>query len=75
MAIGFTTKLNEAELAALIKGDLKDRVTELLKRRKQCEAINLVMEEKGVSIIDAVGPVNRIYESIDPIFKQHNGRH
>lgn len=72
--MSFKTTLPEIELLGLIEGDLKERVTKLLKGKHQVKAISLVKKEKGVSVVDAIYAVNRFYEKVNPRFATTNGR-
>jgi hypothetical protein len=66
--MSFRSSLSQEEQDNLITGALLKRVEALLRGRRQCEAMSLVMAEKGVSLVDAISPVNKIYRRIDPSF-------
>jgi hypothetical protein len=72
--MSFKTTLSEAEQANLITGELLKKVEDLLRGHHQTEALSLVMKDKGVTIVDALGPVNTIYRRVDPSFMSDETR-
>ena len=68
------TTLSREELDALIEGSLLKKVKALLRKKDQVEAIFLVMENTGVTIIDATVAVNKIYRTVNPNFDKRNRR-
>lgn len=67
---GFKTQFSEEKRASMVTPELRERLVSLLQERKQYQAIQLVIAETEMGIVDAIVAVNDIFLEVDDEFRE-----